>query len=114
MADPSPSRRHLLRAGLVSGAVGSIAACEPCAGVASGPAVHTRQRVRWRLASSFPSTLDTIFGASTVLADEVAAMTDGQFTIEVYQAGELVPALQVLDAAQKGSCEVGQIGRAHV
>lgn len=107
MAVPSPSRRHLLRAGLVGGAVGSIAACEPCAGVA-GPAVHTRQRVRWRLASSFPSTLDTIFGASTVLADEVAAMTDGSFTIEVYQAGELVPALQVLDAAQKGSCEVGQ------
>lgn len=103
----APDRRTLLRAGLAAGAAGSIVSCEPCGG-ASGPAVHTRQRVRWRLASSFPSTLDTIFGASTVLAETVEAMSEGNFTIEVYQAGELVPALQVLDAAQKGACEVGQ------
>lgn len=106
MATTNSTRRGLLKAGLAGGAVGAISSCEPCEGVA-GPAIHTGQRVRWRLASSFPQTLDTIFGSATVLAETVAAMTNGNFTIEVYQAGELVPALQVLDAAQKGACEIG-------
>ena len=74
------------------------------------PAIHTGKRVEWRLASSFPSSLDTIFGASEVLSERVAAMTGGLFRIRVYQAGELVPGLQVLDAVQKGSVEVGQTG----
>lgn len=106
MPTRNSSRRGLLKAGLAGGAVGAISSCEPCGGLV-GPAVHTSQRVRWRLASSFPKTLDTIFGSATVLAKTVELMTDGNFTIEVYQAGELVPGLQVLDAAQKGSCEVG-------
>ncbi len=36
------------------------------AGVA--PAVHAQAAVRWRLASSFPKSLDTIFGAAEVFA----------------------------------------------
>jgi TRAP-type mannitol/chloroaromatic compound transport system substrate-binding protein len=77
---------------------------------AGGPAVHTGGRVKWRLASSFPESLDTIYGAAEVLAERVAAMSGGRFEIRPYQAGELVPALQVLDAVQKGSVEVGQTG----
>jgi TRAP-type mannitol/chloroaromatic compound transport system substrate-binding protein len=106
MATQKSSRRGLLKAGLAGGAVGAISSCEPCGGL-SGPAIHTGQRVRWRLASSFPGSLDTIFGSATHLSETVSAMTEGNFTIEVYEAGELVPGLQVLDAAQKGSCEVG-------
>jgi TRAP-type mannitol/chloroaromatic compound transport system substrate-binding protein len=74
----------------------------------SGPAVHTTKRVSWRLASSFPSSLDTIYGAGEVLSERVAAMTEGAFNIRVYQSGELVPGLQVMDAVQKGSAEIGQ------
>jgi TRAP-type mannitol/chloroaromatic compound transport system substrate-binding protein len=70
--------------------------------------VHTGKRVRWRLASSFPRSLDTIFGAAEVMAERVKAMTDGQFDIRVSPAGELVPALQVLDAVQQGTVQIGQ------
>jgi len=102
-------RRDLLKGGVLGAAAASLAGCGG-QGAGSGPAVHTTKRVQWRLASSFPSSLDTIYGAAEVLAERVAAMSDGNFTIRVYQAGELVPAFQVLDAVQKGSAQVGQTG----
>jgi TRAP-type mannitol/chloroaromatic compound transport system substrate-binding protein len=82
-------------------AAGGLAAC---GGAQEGaPAVQTGRRVTWRLASSFPRGLDTIYGAAEDLARQVSAMTDGRFQIRVYPAGELVPGLEVLDAAQQGT-----------
>ena len=94
---------------------GSVAAsvaagCGPGPGANRARVQSATKSVRWRLASSFPSSLDTIFGAAEVLSERVAAMTDGLFDIRVYQAGELVPALNVLDGVQSGACEVGQTG----
>ncbi len=102
-----PDRRTLLKGGLAATAAGAIVACEPCEGV-TGPAVHSRRRVRWRLASSFPSSLDTIYGAATVLKERVEAMTEGRFEIEVYESGELVQGLKEMNAAQSGAVEVAQ------
>lgn len=109
-------RRSFLCGGLAGAAAGIVGAS--AAGVlrgrnqvvAEGGRANGRPRVEWRLASSFPQSLDTIYGAAVVLADRVAAMTEGAFRIRVHQAGELVPGLQVLDAVQKGSVEVGQTG----
>ena len=61
--------------------------------------------VRWRCASSFPRSLDTIFGAGDHVGKRVAALTDGRFQIRVFPAGELVPGLQVADAVQGGTVE---------
>lgn len=63
-------------------------------------------RIQWRMASSFPSKLDTIYGAAEVMAERVLEMTDGHFDIRVHEAGELVPALEVMDAVQQGSAQV--------
>lgn len=101
------NRRRFLEAAALGGAAG-LAACAP--GAHRAPAIQTGQRVRWRLVSSFPRSLDTIFGACEVLVDRVAAMTDGQFEIRVFPAGELVPGLQVLDAVQSGVAHIGQSG----
>jgi TRAP-type mannitol/chloroaromatic compound transport system substrate-binding protein len=60
--------------------------------------------------SSFPPSLDTIFGAAEVFAEGVAAATQGRFRIEVFPPGELVPALGVLDAAAAGEVEVAHTG----
>ncbi|WP_038048776.1 TRAP transporter substrate-binding protein [Thermus caliditerrae] len=68
---------------------------------------QTGPSIRWRLASSFPKSLDTIFGAAEVLAERVSALTGGRFQIRPYQAGEIVPGLQVMDAVQQGTVEVG-------
>lgn len=61
--------------------------------------------VTWRLASSFPKSLDTIFGAADVISKRVAAATGGKFTIKVFAGGEIVPGLQVLDAVQNSTVE---------
>lgn len=63
--------------------------------------------VRWRLASSFPKSLDTIYGAAEVMARRVAAITQGRFQIKVHASGEIVPGLQVMDAVQQGTVECG-------
>ncbi|WP_374327042.1 TRAP transporter substrate-binding protein [Azonexus sp.] len=62
--------------------------------------------VRWRLTSSFPRSLDTIFGGAEVLADRLRAMTGGRFDIRVFQGGEIVPGLQAFDAVEQGTVEV--------
>jgi len=71
----------------------------------AAPAVHAQTAVRWRLASSFPKSLDTIFGAAEVFASKVKAMSGGKFEISVHAAGELMPAFGVVDGVQQGSIE---------
>src|SRR5262245_49050776 len=74
----------------------------------AAPAIaQTQPEVKWRLASSFPKSLDTIFGGAEVVSKRVAAATDGKFQIQVFAAGEIVPGLQVLDAVQNGTVELG-------
>jgi TRAP-type mannitol/chloroaromatic compound transport system substrate-binding protein len=76
------------------------------AGVA--PAVHAQQTVRWRLASSFPRSLDTIFGSAEMLSKTVKELSGGKFEISVHPAGELMPAFGVVDALQGDNIEMAQ------
>ena len=84
------------------------AAAGLAAGAVSAPAIAQSQpAIQWRLASSFPKSLDTIFGAAEILSKRVSESTDGRFQIRVFAAGEIVPGLQVLDAVQNGTVECG-------
>ena len=74
------------------------------AGVA--PAVHAQATIRWRLASSFPKSLDTIYGAAEVFSQQVKAMSGGKFEISVHAAGELMPAFGVVDGVEKGTVDM--------
>jgi TRAP-type mannitol/chloroaromatic compound transport system substrate-binding protein len=70
------------------------------------PAIaQSNPEVRWRITSSFPKSLDTIYGASEVLAKLVSEATDGKFQIQVFAAGEIVPGLSAADAVQNGTVE---------
>jgi len=100
-------RRKFLGQTAAAAAAATLTGCHIRA-AGSGGGGGTQERVTWRLASSFPRSLDVLFGGCDVLSKLVSAMTDGNFTIQVYSAGELVPALQVLDAAQQGSVQIGQ------
>jgi TRAP-type mannitol/chloroaromatic compound transport system substrate-binding protein len=84
------------------------AAVGASAGVVAAPAVAQSQpTINWRLASSFPKSLDAIFGASEVFSKRVAQLTGGKFNIRSFPAGDIVPGLQVLDAVQAGTVEIG-------
>ncbi len=63
--------------------------------------------VKWRMALSWPKSLDTAFFATELIAKRCAAATGGKFNIKVFAAGEIVGALQVLDAVQNGTVECG-------
>jgi TRAP-type mannitol/chloroaromatic compound transport system substrate-binding protein len=91
-------RRSLIRNAGIAGVL--------AAGIA--PAVHAQAAIRWRLASSFPKSLDTLFGGAQVFADAVKKMSNGRFDISTHAAGELMPAFGVVDAVQQGSIECAQ------
>ena len=74
------------------------------AGVA--PAVHAQAALRWRLTSSFPKALDTLFGVNDVFAAKVKEMTGGKFEITTHAAGEIVPAFGTVDATKDGTVEM--------
>ncbi|MCS6782002.1 MAG: TRAP transporter substrate-binding protein DctP [Gloeomargarita sp. SKYBB_i_bin120] len=71
------------------------------------PTVITQPRVRWRVVTSWPTSLDTLFGGVRYLAEQVKQLTDGRFTLTPFAAGEIVPGLQVLDAVRSGTVEAG-------
>jgi TRAP-type mannitol/chloroaromatic compound transport system substrate-binding protein len=75
------------------------------------PAVaQSMPQLRWRLATSWPKSLDTLYGACEVFAKRVGEITDNRFAIQVFAAGEITPALAVLDAVQNQTVEIGNTG----
>ena|SRR5437879_2524271 len=76
--------------------------------VLTAPAIaQSRPELKWRLASSFPRSLDTLFGGAVDFAKCCAELTDNKFQLQVFAAGEIVPGLQVADAVQNGTVEMG-------
>ena len=73
----------------------------------SAPAFAQAPTIKWRCASSFPKSLDTIYGTAETAAKALAEATGGRFQIQVFAAGEIVPGLQVADAVQNGTVECG-------
>src|SRR5438874_11454294 len=94
-------REFLKSAGIGTAAGAALLAAE--AGAQSGglPAVN------WRMAASWPKSLDTLYGGADLISKRVAAATGGKFNIKVFAAGEIVGGLQVLDAVQNGTVECG-------
>ena len=91
-------RRDFLKVGGVGLAASAVAA----------PAIaQTNPEVRWRLAASWPKSLDTLWGAVEVMAKLVGEATDNKFQIQTFAGGEIVPGLQVLDAVSNGTVEMG-------
>ncbi len=63
--------------------------------------------VNWQMATSWPPSLDTLFGGAQLVGERVAAMTGGKFTIDVRSAGELAPGLEVLNVVEQGAVPIG-------
>jgi TRAP-type mannitol/chloroaromatic compound transport system substrate-binding protein len=91
-------RRTFLKTAAVGAATGAVAA----------PAIAQSQpSIQWRLAASWPKSLDTLYGGVELVARRLSELTDGKFQIRPFAAGEIVPPLQVLDAVQAGTVECG-------
>ena len=114
-------RRSFLKkasAGVAVGAAVGLAACgkteqtaapaTPTAPVTpAAPAIQSAlPAIQWRMTSSFPKSIDTLYGSAELLADRLREITDGKFDIRIFPAGEIVPGLQALDAVQQGTVEM--------
>ncbi len=95
----SLSRRKFLSTAAAGGVMSAAAASQA---IAQAPALPN---IKWRLASSFPKSLDTIYGGAETLSKRLNAITGGKFQIQVFAAGEIVPAFSVVDAVQNGTVE---------
>ncbi len=94
-------RRKFLRTAGVGGGATAVASA-----LAAPAVAQSQPEIRWRLASSFPKSLDTIYGAGELFAKAVAEATDNNFQIQCFAAGELVPGLQAADAVTNGTVEM--------
>ena len=92
-------RRQFLAAAGAGLAAGSIAK----------PAIaQSMPEVRWRLSSTFPKSLDTLYGTAELFCKYVSEATDGKFQIQPFAAGEIVGTFQALDAVSNGTVEMIQ------
>jgi TRAP-type mannitol/chloroaromatic compound transport system substrate-binding protein len=74
----------------------------------AAPAIaQSMPEIKWRMTASWPKSLDTLYGGAELMAKAVAEATDNKFQIQSFAAGEIVPGLQVLDAVQNGTVEMG-------
>ena len=74
----------------------------------AAPAIaQSAPEIKWRMAASWPKSLDTLYGGAEVLCKAIAEATDNKFQVQLFAAGEIVPGLQVLDAVQNGTVEMG-------
>src|SRR5712664_1657927 len=74
----------------------------------AAPAIaQSMPEIKWRMPTSWPKSLDTLYGGAEMMAKMVAEATDNKFQIQTFAAGEIVPGLQVLDAVSNGTVEMG-------
>lgn len=102
-------RDFLKKAGAGAAGVAALGACGGESSAAGGgqTGVVDGPRVSWRLATSFPPSLDLLHGAGIRIGQRVEELTGGNFTMRVYAAGEIVPGLQVMDAVMQGTVHCG-------
>src|SRR5258708_490603 len=94
----SMNRRKLLKAATLAAASGAI----------SAPAIaQSAPALRWRLATTFPKSLDTLYGACDMFSKAIGELSDQKFQIGVFGPGEIVPAFQVFDAVANNTVEMG-------
>lgn len=93
-------RRQLLSGGVLAGAAAAVST------LATPAIAQSLPNIRWRLTSGFPNNLDTIYGGAVVMSNALKAITGGKFEIQVFQAGEIVPGAQAIDAVKANTVEI--------
>ena len=61
--------------------------------------------LRWRMTSSYPASLDAVYGAGNTFIKVLGEISQGRIQIQHFAAGEIVGGFQALDAVQNGTVE---------
>src|SRR5262249_40259936 len=102
-----PSERHSRRDAMKRRQFLQATGLAAAAAAVAKPAIaQSMPELRWRLTSSFPKSLDTLYGTAEIFSKAVAEATDNRFQIQVFAANEIVPAATAADAVQNGKVEM--------
>jgi len=91
-------RRFIVKAG-------GVMAAAAAATIIDAPNVIAQPKVQWRMSTAFPAALDMIQGAAERLATVVDETSGGQFRIEVFPGGQIMPPFACFDATSQGKIE---------
>ncbi|MBL1208415.1 TRAP transporter substrate-binding protein [Geminocystis sp. GBBB08] len=104
-------RRNIIKSisqgAIAATTVGVVGGCQKAQNQAVNADTNNLPNVNWQMATSWPLSLDTIFGGAKVLADRVKSLTNGKFIIEPRAAGEIAPGLEVLNVVSQGAVQCG-------
>ncbi|WP_413173490.1 TRAP transporter substrate-binding protein [Anabaena azotica] len=100
---------RLSQSAIAATGVAIVAGCQKAQNTAATGQADTSNlpTIKWQMATSWPLSLETIFGGAQVLADRVKALTNGKFIIEPRAAGEIAPGLEVLNVVSQGAVQAG-------
>ena len=85
----------------------TVAAAAGAALALGAPAVHANKSFNWKMVTTWPPHFPVMGEGAEEFARLVEEMSEGRLRIQVYGAGELVPALQTFDAVSQGIVEMG-------
>lgn len=101
-------RNFLNSAAIATATTAGLAACSTASNTQNtATASGDLPRVEWRMATSWPQSLDTIYGGATTVCDRIREMSGGRFNITPSPAGEIVGGLEVMDTVETGAVECG-------
>jgi TRAP-type mannitol/chloroaromatic compound transport system substrate-binding protein len=102
-------RRQLIRQMTIGTATaGTLTACsQQTQFFGAQTQLVSQPRVEWRMATSWPESLDIVFGTAQLICDRVGELTGGNFSITAFPAGGIAPPLEILDTIQAGTAECG-------
>ena len=97
------SRRKII------GSLGSAAALTACSSPTETSSTTTSpaQTFNWKLVTTWPPNFPGLGTGVNTLARYIEEMSAGRIRIQIYAAGELIPALEVFDAVSRGTAEMG-------
>lgn len=93
------------RRALLYGGLGAVAACAPAANdTAERSSSETHS---WRMVTSWPPNFPGFGASANRLAERIGELSEGRIDIDVYAAGDLLPAFEVFDAVARGTMQMG-------
>lgn len=90
-------RRSFVTGAALAGGVAATGLATPA--IAQG-------KMEWRMVTTWPKNFPGLGVGAQRLADRIGKASDGRLTVHVFSAGEMVPALQAIDAVIDGSAEM--------
>ncbi|MFQ5776071.1 MAG: TRAP transporter substrate-binding protein [Kiloniellaceae bacterium] len=100
---PGIKRRDFIRQ-----ATATTAAAATAVAASSLPKPSLSQgRLKWRMQTTWPKNFPGLGTGANKLAEFITAASEGRLTVEVFGAGEIVPAFETMDAVSSGTIEMG-------